>query len=252
MEVNCHMRIALVSDIHSNNLALEAVLDDLSGKEIDRILNMGDSLYGPIDPAATYDLLTESQIISISGNQDYMLVNPTEEIEHSPSYKFTISKLEDKHIRWVSELNPMEYPEDDIIMFHGTPDSDSTYLLREIGEHGAYLSTPEQIEKKLKGITQKLILCGHDHMPQVVTLDDGRTIINPGSVGCPAYDDTLPYPHSMNSGSPHAKYTVIEMASDGIRIEMIQVPYNYRKAAEIAKENGRDDWYRWLTTGFAV
>ncbi|MBN2134450.1 MAG: metallophosphoesterase family protein [Acidobacteria bacterium] len=245
------MRIALVSDIHSNNLALEAVLDDLSGKNIEKILDMGDSLYGPIDPASTYDLLIESHVISVSGNQDYMLVYPTEEVEHSPSYKFTISKLEDEHFKWLSKLKLVEYPDDDIIMFHGTPDSDSIYLLREIDERGAHLSTPKNIEKKLVGIKQKIILCGHDHMPQVVTLDDGRTIINPGSVGCPAYDDTLPFPHSMNSGSPHAKYTIIEMTRDGVRVEMIQVPYDYRKAAEIARANGRDDWYRWLTTGFA-
>ena len=63
---------------------------------------------------------------------------------------------------------------------------------------------------QLQNIEQKIIVCGHTHIPRVVYLANGKIIINPGSVGLPAYKDELPIVHKMESGTPHAKYVVIE------------------------------------------
>ena len=64
--------IAAISDIHSNVFALEAVLKDLKQRNATQIVNLGDILYGPIAPKATYELLMKHQkdIITIRGNQD--------------------------------------------------------------------------------------------------------------------------------------------------------------------------------------
>lgn len=58
------MRIAALSDIHSNVFALEAVIADLKQRGADVVVNLGDILYGPIEPRSTYDLLMENKIIS--------------------------------------------------------------------------------------------------------------------------------------------------------------------------------------------
>lgn len=58
---------------------------------------------------------------------------------------------------------------------------------------------------RLQNIEQKIIVCGHTHIPRVVYLANGKIIINPGSVGLPAYKDELPVMHKMESGTPHAK-----------------------------------------------
>ena len=95
-------------------------------------------------------------------------------------------------------------------------------------------------------------LCGHSHLPRTVELPDGRLIINPGSVGLPAYSDTVAVlPHAMETGSPHARYAVIERADAGWRVEHVAVPYDWEAASLAAASNGRTDWAEWLRTGRA-
>lgn len=82
-------------------------------------------------------------------------------------------------------------------------------------------------------------------------LGDGRTIINPGSVGCPAYDDPDPPAHVSETGSPSARYAVVEIAHSRTapRIEFIAVPYEHERAARRADANDRPEWAYALRTG---
>ncbi len=80
------MPIAAISDIHSNVYALEAVLADINKREIDVIVNLGDILYGPIAPKATYELLKKHEIVTIRGNQDRQIYEASQqEIESNPT-----------------------------------------------------------------------------------------------------------------------------------------------------------------------
>ena len=74
-------------------------------------------------------------------------------------------------------------------------------------------------------------------------------IINPGSVGLPAYTDDEPIMHSMENYSPHASYAVLEKSRMGWTIQQIKVPYDYQRAAEKAQEQRRADWVHFLSTG---
>jgi predicted phosphodiesterase len=56
------MKFAIISDIHSNAYALQAVLDDISTRGANHIVNLGDTLYGPLAPRATYNLLTSYNV----------------------------------------------------------------------------------------------------------------------------------------------------------------------------------------------
>jgi len=71
------MKIAALSDIHSNVFALAAVLTDVKKRGVDVVVNLGDILYGSIEPKATYDLLMQHDIITISGNQDRQIHEAT-------------------------------------------------------------------------------------------------------------------------------------------------------------------------------
>ena len=53
------------------------------------------------------------------------------------------------------------------------------------------------------------MLCGHSHVQRIVEIDGNIVIVNPGSIGLPAYKDELPAPHVIESGSPHARYTIV-------------------------------------------
>jgi hypothetical protein len=80
-------------------------------------------------------------------------------------------------------------------------------------------------------------------------LDDGRVIVNPGSVGLQAFSDDDPFPHTMAVGSPHARYALIERTRGGWRVEMMAVAYDWDAAAVLAEQQERPDWARALRTG---
>ena len=84
------MKIALISDIHGNVPALEAVYQSIKNKSISEIYNLGDSLYGPLWPEETARFLIEKNILSIMGNEDEALINnhkknETEKIHAEPT-----------------------------------------------------------------------------------------------------------------------------------------------------------------------
>ena len=113
------------------------------------------------------------------------------------------------------------------------------------------LATDAEIVEQLGSIDAPLILCGHDHLARFARLDGGRTIVNPGSVGCPAYTDDTPIPHRVESGTPHARYTIVTYDSDSPEADLISVPYNWAAAAAEAETNGFPDWANWLRIGQA-
>jgi hypothetical protein len=79
----------------------------------------------------------------------------------------------------------------------------------------------------------------------MVRLTSGQTIVNPGSVGLPAYADDLPVPHVMESGSPHTRYAIIECSA----VCSVHIEYDWNAAAMKAPELGCDDWARGIATG---
>jgi predicted phosphodiesterase len=78
--------------------------------------------------------------------------------------------------------------ERDILLCHGSPDDDLRYLMEEVMENGVVLASAEKIAERLGDVSGKLVLCGHSHIPRVVSLSRGVQIVNPGSVGLQAYD----------------------------------------------------------------
>lgn len=238
------MKVAIIADIHGNADALRAVLKDIENRGINQIYNLGDSLYGPLYPLETYQLLQNFNIKSINGNCDRLLLQESS----NETVRYVQTLLSDKHRTWLSNL-PNTLEEDDFFYCHGTPTSDEVYLLEELSPNGATLKETEEILKLVEGITQKLIFCAHTHVPRVVYLPDDRIIINPGSVGLPAYEDELPVPHKMESHSPFANYTIVTKHETGWMIDQLHIPYNQERSIIRSVENGREDWAKALETG---
>ena len=80
------LSLAVIADIHGNRWALEAVLQDIDRRGIQQIVNLGDHLTGPLDPAGTADLLIERDMLSICGNDDRVLFSAAEELSSSQRY----------------------------------------------------------------------------------------------------------------------------------------------------------------------
>jgi len=242
------MRIAVISDIHGNLWALDAVLDDLAGRQVDLTVNLGDILSGPLVPAETAERLMALALPTIRGNHERQL------LEHSPermgaSDLWAHRCLAPRHREWIAALPATLRVQDDVLLVHGTPGSDLVYWLESVDRTGLRVASHDEVEERAGTAPATLILCGHTHVPRSVQLDDGRLVVNPGSVGLQAYADEHPHPHKAENGTPHARYAIVERRTDGWAVEQLAIPYDWTAAAELARRNGRPDWEVALRTG---
>src|SRR2546423_9189497 len=216
------MRIAVVADIHGNVRALRAVMDDIKQLAPDLVVNLGDCVSGPLEAAETADVLMSLAWTTIRGNHDRQLLEqPPEKMGRSDAAAF--AELKNHHHAWLSTLEETAAVEN-IFLCHGTPGSDTTYLLETVQQDGdVRLATQAEVSKRLGSEHAPIILCGHTHVPRIVRLADGRTVINPGSVGLQAYRDLEPFNHATEVGAPHARYAVLERAkaSDPWRVFLL-------------------------------
>jgi len=244
--------IAVLADIHGNRWALEAVLDDVRRRGIRDLVNLGDSLYGPLDPSGTARILMELGMPTVSGNEDRIILDEPGRHPDSPSLAFVRSVLQPEHVRWLERLPFTAVAFGNFLLCHGTPESDHDYLLREVTAKGCRPLPAELVEMKLAAVRQKAVLCGHDHLPNWLRLPGGRHVIDPGSVGLPAYRDDQPFPHAMEAGSPHARYSVVTTGRpEDVKVLHVAVAYDWKSAARAAERNGRPDWADYLATGRA-
>jgi putative phosphoesterase len=246
------MRIAVVADIHGNVRALRAVMDDIKQVAPDTVVNLGDCVSGPLEAAETADVLMSLAWTTIRGNHDrWLLEKPRDEMGRSDAAAF--AELKNHHHAWLSTLEETATIEN-IFLCHGTPGSDTTYLMETVQQDGdVRLATQAEVGRRLGSEHTPIILCGHTHVPRIVRLTDGRTAINPGSVGLQAFSDGEPVNHAMEVGAPHARYAVLERAksADPWRVSFRVVAYEWDGAAARAKEKSREDWAQWLRTGYA-
>lgn len=243
-------RIAVIADIHSNAAALERVLEDIRRRGVQQIINLGDSVYGPLKPARTPTLLRGAAVQSVVGNEDCLFDLSGAVLASHPTIRFVLDQLSPTDVDDLRALPATRQIGEKVLACHGTPVSDETYLLETVTEHGAELSRPAAIWERMAAQDEvEVVLCGHSHLPRAVWLD-GTLILNPGSVGLPAYADALPFPHRMETGSPHARYAVLNRDQDGWSAEQVVLPYDWQAAAEMAAQTGpggsKQDGQSWV------
>jgi predicted phosphodiesterase len=247
--------LAAVADIHGNRWALEAVLADARRRGAGHLLNLGDVAYGPLDPGGTANLLTCLGFPSttVLGNEDRVLLEPGGGSSPSGTLRYSLESLSAAALQWLGAV-PKTAWVGEALLVHGTPDADDEYLLEAVDARGARPRRPEEVGEILSGIdaTARLVLCGHSHLARCVQVPGGPLVVNPGSVGLPAYSDDAPFPHVMEAGSPLARYALLEPAGDGWCVALVAVPYDSESAARRAEGNGRPDWARALRTGWAL
>lgn len=244
-------KYAVLSDIHSNVFALEAVVADAFSQGVTRLVNLGDILYGPIAPRATFDFLQQQEMLTISGNQDRQIYQSTAaEVAANPTLQFILNDLGQGPLDWMQQLPFDARISEDIYACHGTPEDDLVYLLEDISSGHPRVKTDAEIVAQLKDIHSPIILCGHTHIPRCVRLSTGQTVINPGSVGLQAYLDELPLLHAMQNYTPQASYAVLtRQENHPWEMTFHRVDYDVQAAVQAATANGRKDWAQFLMTG---
>jgi len=238
-------KYAIISDIHGNSRALTAVLKDIKARGIKPIINLGDHFFGALEPEAVAELLRKNPMTCISGNTDREILENT----NKEGMKRVKADLSAQSIAWLKTLPNTTIVDDLIFACHGTHESDNEYLLEKVTEHGVFVYNDEELVEKTKHIKQRIILCGHSHVNRVVYLSNGKIILNPGSVGLPAYLGNGKYRFAMESMTPHAKYAIITAGGDHISIDQVNCDYDWNAAAEAARKNGNESAAKFLLYG---
>jgi predicted phosphodiesterase len=258
------MKIAVLSDIHGNLPALQAVLDEVEGEGVDAVVNLGDILSGPLMPAETADLLLERDFVTIAGNQDHGLLaqwrRPFAERALDTGDGYAASQIAAHHAQWLQSLPSSRWLGDDVLLVHCTPAADRKYLLEtptpDFGLHGSpglRAASPEEIASRLAAGEEdcrraSLVLCGHSHVPRSA-LVGGTLVLNPGSVGLQAYLGEEPVPHVVGNGTPHARYAIVERRGAHWNARLCSVAYDWDGMAQLAANCGHPAWAYALATG---
>jgi putative phosphoesterase len=244
------MRIAVLADIHGNLPALEAVLDDVGRRGADLIVNLGDCVSGPLWPRETFERLERLGAPTVRGNHDRQ-VAVFDPIEMGPSDRFASEELSEAQRKALGELPFSRRFAAGIVGFHATPEYDDRYVLDDVASGVLARASMEKIVRRLGPIGEKLVVLGHSHRPDLVRLPDGTIVMNPGSVGCPAYFDPTGQAHASEAGTPHARYAIVDI-TDGKdpSVMFLALDYDHEAAARRAEMNGRPEWAHALRTGF--
>lgn len=177
------MRIAVLSDVHGNIFALEAVLKKIAELEVERIIFLGDFTGYYYHPKEAFDMLNELGTTMILGNHEHMLFDCADGILDAKELR---KKYGSGHILALQQFTPLEIdylrklPDfhqetiNDISIgcYHGSPFDPSFYLYPD--------SSTEILSKCDIGFDY--VFVGHSHHPFIAPLDKG-TLVNVGSVG---------------------------------------------------------------------
>jgi diadenosine tetraphosphatase ApaH/serine/threonine PP2A family protein phosphatase len=236
--------LAIISDIHSNLKALQAVLDDIERRGVETIHCLGDIIgYGP-EPAECLDLVSQRVTHCLCGNHDHAIFYEPSNFNVSAERAafWTRSVLEDeedpekRNCRWrfLGQLSP--YHESNGCLFvHGSPRKPiNEYLFPD-----DVYTNPHKLLSNFERMEQLTCFCGHTHVPGVFvddpyfeppeelgeackyTVGEEKVIVNVGSVGQPRDRD------------PRAAYVIL----DGDQVEFVRVAYDIDATARKIRDN---------------
>jgi len=180
------MRIAIISDIHSNLEALQAVLSEAKILGYDELICLGDIIgYGP-DPEACLDIVFDNAKMIVKGNHEHAIVHPESlnrfNIYARETILWTIENISEKYFRFLSYLK-YDYSKDNVLYVHGSPTDFDQWN---------YISNYHDASKYFSLMNEALCFVGHSHIEGIYKEDDykpfsaeNKTIINIGSVGQP-------------------------------------------------------------------
>ncbi|WP_227375088.1 metallophosphoesterase family protein [Haladaptatus halobius] len=209
------MKVGVISDVHANRVALDAVLDDMP--PVDALLCAGDVVgYNPW-PAECVEVLRDRVTVSVMGNHDRAVVSDTTfgfNSMASAGVEYARDELNDLQREWLANRPASAKAcSERVRIVHGHPDDPDHYTY------------PEEFGPELLGDEDALVM-GHTHVQHHESYDEG-VVLNPGSVGQPRDRD------------PRAAYAILDLSS--LAVEEHRVEYDVEVVQEAVREAGLPD-----------
>lgn len=198
------LRIAVLTDVHGNRFALEAVLEDIETTAPDLVANLGDQVMGLADPAGAEALQRGLGAVEVRGNTEERLAAPREQPEGSRSrdeVELLRALLPPESVERLAAL-PLTatLADGEVLVCHGTPQTPWLGLtqVREGGAYGPFReATDDELWARLPGPAPRVVVAGHLHTEKLRGAR-GTTFVNAGPV---AY---------QNDGDPAARWVLLE------------------------------------------
>ena len=235
------MRVGLISDIHGNLLALDAVLEELDRAGVDRLVCLGDVESGPQANEAVARV-RELGCPVVMGNWDAMAIDgipdATDELEERlyATAAWWADQLTDESRAFIETFVPtLEVPldgETTMLCFHGSPQSFDDWILA---------TTPdEEVRQMLGDVEEPVLAGGHTHL-QMLRRYSSKLIVNPGSVGLPF---RLWKPGEVQIGR-WAEYGIVTAENGRIAFDLRRTDFDVEAHLRIARESGMPyaDWW---------
>lgn len=220
------MKIAIISDVHSNFVALKEVINDIKNQNVSQIYSLGDIVGVYPQFKEVVKTFMENNIISILGNYDKACICDT--TEKGILYLRKELTEEQKNIFYWSHKNldnlsknfllslplkiKLEFEKNKVLLVHGSPNSISKYIFPD---------TPQlYLENMLKENNCNVIICGHTHIPMIIKTKEGY-FVNPGSVGMPKNDPSEASYLIANFASEEPEFSIRKVKFDNNYIEYL-------------------------------
>ena len=244
------MKIAILSDIHGNLVALKAVLQDIERRKVDQGVYLGDLAATGPQPCEVIELIQTMKWPCVMGNTDETLAkNIPDQLEQSEMPEedqrrtleldeWTRKQLKNSHREYLSTFRPriMFTPENGptFMCYHGSPRSNHERI---------FATTPDgELTKYLEGCDADIFAGGHTHM-QMFRRFRSSVIVNPGSVGLPFQEDS-----SGRIRMPaYAEYAIVSFTRKPFSLEFVSVPYSLGDLERAVRNSGLPDSDWWLS-----
>lgn len=223
------MKIAIISDIHGNDEALTAVLNNINMEKCDKIFCLGDLAMAGPEPSKVVkkikDLKSSIDFVLIQGNTDEKLGTYDKNFEENldknvpvmaSAYRADLKELSNDDKNFLASLPEKITVEENgikIMLCHGSPRKNDENITNDLTEN--------ELEEIIKDVDAEIIFCGHTHVPCGYATNTGKTVVNAGSVGRPF------------SETPKACFVILSIQDNGdYEIEHKLIEYDYESAAK--------------------
>ena len=219
------MRLAVLSDVHGNAFALDAVLADIRAAAPDALYNLGDTVWGAADPGRAWEMQREFAPPSVRGNTDEFMLSNLAELQ--PSTRLYREFVEAQLGGVPPELGrlpvSLSVADGEVLLAHGSPRDPWKYLMFS----GEVLATPAELRERLHGAAPKVVVVGHSHT-ELLDTRLGISVVNAGSVS------------RQKFGDPAARWVLLDKGNGGWSVSFRRVDYDIEAAAHWAEWHGLD------------